>query len=190
MAVETSHDAELTWSLVLPVKPLARAKTRMAEAAGPLRQALALAVAADTVAAALRCAAVAEVIVVTDDPLAAAELSALGARVVPDEPDCGLNPALAHGAALARAARPRAGVGAMSADLPALRPAELGRALAAAAGFAESFVADAQGVGTTLYAVRPGVPFSPAANHLSMSGSVAATSSSAAVRAGGRGLAS
>lgn len=147
---------------MLPVKVLARAKTRMTAAAGPLREALALSVAADTVAAALRCAAVAEVIVVTDDPLAAAELSALGARVVPDEPDRGLNPALAHGAALARRDRPDAGVGAMSADLPALRPAELGRVLAAAARVPESFVPDALGVGTTLYTARPGVPFSPA----------------------------
>ncbi|WP_119729250.1 2-phospho-L-lactate guanylyltransferase [Thermomonospora amylolytica] len=162
MPAETSHHTKTSWSLVLPVKVLSRAKTRMAAAAGPLREALALAVAADTVAAALRCALVAEVIVVTDDPLAASELSALGARTVPDEPDRGLNPALAYGASVARRARPDVGVGAMSADLPALRPAELGRVLTAAAAFPESFVPDAAGVGTTLYAVRPGVPFSPA----------------------------
>lgn len=162
MPAETSHHIETSWSLVLPVKVLAKAKTRMAAAAGPLREALALAVAADTVAAALRCPQVAEVIVVTDDPLAASELSALGARIVPDEPDRGLNPALAHGAAMARRTRPEAGVGAMSADLPALRPLELGRVLTAAAAFPESFVPDAAGVGTTVYAARPGVEFSPA----------------------------
>ncbi|HEX2315202.1 MAG TPA: 2-phospho-L-lactate guanylyltransferase, partial [Thermomonospora sp.] len=118
MPAATSHDGELTWSLVVPVKVLARAKTRMADAAGPHREALALAVAADTVSAALACPAVAEVIVVTDDPLAAAELSALGARVVPDVPDRGLNPALSYGAGLARRDRPGSGVGALSADLP------------------------------------------------------------------------
>src|SRR5262245_11751774 len=90
------------WSLVVPVKVLARAKTRMAAAAGPHREDLALAVAADTVAAALTCPRVRDVIVVTDDPRPAAELAALGARVVPDEPDAGLNPALVYGATRSR----------------------------------------------------------------------------------------
>ncbi|MFC6878861.1 MULTISPECIES: 2-phospho-L-lactate guanylyltransferase [Actinomadura] len=152
----------LQWSLVVPVKVLARAKTRMSGAAGPHREALALAVAADTVAAALRCDRVRDVIVVTDDPLPAAELAALGARVVPDEPDSGLNPALVYGAGRGRELAPDAGVGALSADLPALRPAELRRVLDAAAGAPEAFVPDAVGVGTTLYTARPGVPFSPA----------------------------
>ncbi|WUH96938.1 2-phospho-L-lactate guanylyltransferase [Spirillospora sp. NBC_00431] len=154
------------WSLVVPVKVLARAKTRMSPAAGPHRESLALAVAADTVAAALRCDRVRTVIVVTDDPLPAAELAALGARVVPDVPDAGLNPALVHGAdrgrELAAAAGVPAGVGALSADLPALRPLELARVLDAAAAVPEAFVPDAAGTGTTLYTAGPGVPFAPA----------------------------
>jgi 2-phospho-L-lactate/phosphoenolpyruvate guanylyltransferase len=152
------------WTLVIPVKVLSRAKTRMSAAAGPHRERLALSVAADTVAAALRSDRVGAVVVVTDDPLAARELSALGARVVPDEPDCGLNPALAHGAALARATAPDAGVGALSADLPALRPAELTRVLdaAAAARGGTAFVPDVAGIGTTLYVAAPGVAFTPA----------------------------
>jgi 2-phospho-L-lactate guanylyltransferase len=147
---------------VVPVKVLARAKTRLSGAAGPHRQALALAVAADTVAAALRCDRVRHVIVVTDDPVPAAELAALGARVVPDEPGAGLNPALVYGARRSREIAPDAGVGAISADLPALRPDELGRVLDAAALAPEAFVPDTAGVGTTLYTARPGVPFSPA----------------------------
>lgn len=150
------------WSLVVPVKVLARAKTRMSAAAGPLREPLALAVAADTVAAALRCDRVRTVIVVTDDPLPAADLAALGARVVPDVPDAGLNPALVHGARRGRELAPDAGVGALSADLPALRPVELARVLDAAAEAPEAFVPDAAGTGTTLYTARPRVPFSPA----------------------------
>jgi 2-phospho-L-lactate guanylyltransferase len=152
----------LRWSLVVPVKVLARAKTRMSGAAGPHREALALAVATDTVAAALRCDRVRRVIVVTDDPVPAAELAALGARIVPDEPDAGLNPALMYGASRGREDAPGDGVGAISADLPALRPAELARVLDAAAGWPEAFVPDAAGIGTTLYTARPGVPFSPA----------------------------
>lgn len=152
----------ITWSLVVPVKVLARAKSRLAAATGPHRADLALAVAADTVAAALRCDRVGDVIVVTDDPLAASELDALGARVVPDEPDCGLNPALSYGAGLAHAAAPHRGVGALSADLPALRPVELGRVLDAAAGTPTAFVPDAADVGTTLYTGRPDASFAPA----------------------------
>ncbi|TDC87705.1 2-phospho-L-lactate guanylyltransferase [Actinomadura sp. 7K507] len=152
----------IQWSLVVPVKMLARAKTRMSGAAGPHREALALAVATDTVAAALRCDRVRTVIVVTDDPLPAADLAALGALVVPDVPDAGLNPALVHGAGRGRELAPGTGVGALSADLPALRPLELARVLDAADQAPEAFVPDAAGVGTTLYTARPGVPFSPA----------------------------
>ncbi|MGP4027921.1 2-phospho-L-lactate guanylyltransferase [Actinomadura sp. 3N407] len=150
------------WSLVVPVKVLSRAKTRMSAAAGPHRESLALAVATDTVAAALRCDRVRTVIVVTDDPLPAADLAALGALVVPDVPDAGLNPALVHGAGRGRELAPGTGVGALSADLPALRSDELARVLDAAGRAAEAFVPDAAGVGTTLYTARPGVPFSPA----------------------------
>src|SRR6266536_2202457 len=133
----------LLWTLVVPVKRLTEAKSRMAAAAGPLRPALALAVAADTVAAALAAARVGAVVVVTDDPVAAPELTGLGAVVIPDEPDGGLNPALAHGAEYARKAFPGCGVGALSADLPALRPAELTRVLEAAAAAAQAFAPDA-----------------------------------------------
>ena len=151
----------LTWSVVIPVKVLARAKSRLAGPRGPARSELALAMAADTVRAAAACLAVATVVVVTDDPAAASVLGALGAWVVADEPDAGLNPALAHGAAMAVASWPDRGTAALAADLPALRPAELDRGLRAAAQWPEAFVADAAGTGTTLYAARPGEAFRP-----------------------------
>src|SRR4051795_2463495 len=122
----------LTWTLVVPVKPLAQAKSRLSGPAGPHRERLALAIATDTGSAVLRSSRVQGVVVVTDDPVAAPELAALGAIVVPDEPDDGLNPALVHGAAQARRIAPASGVGALSAALPALRPAELDRVLEAA----------------------------------------------------------
>ena len=154
-------ESPLSWSLVIPVKVLARAKSRLASLAGPAREALALAMAADTVSAAAACPAVAAVLVVTDDEAAGRTLAGLGAVIVPDEPDTGLNPALAHGASVAAARWPRSGTAALAADLPALRPVELGRALHAAACGPEAFVADAAGTGTTLYAARPGTPFRP-----------------------------
>ena len=150
------------WSLVLPLKPLAIAKSRLAAHAGGLRGDLALAFAVDTVTAALRCPAVARVLVVTDDPLADAELTALGALVVPDKPAQGLNAALAHGSELARGIAPAAPVAVMSADLPALRPAELAAVLALVPRGGRAFLADAPRIGTTLLGAAPGVAPAPA----------------------------
>ena len=146
----------LTWSVVIPVKVLARAKSRLAGLAGPARSELALAMAADTVRAAAACPAVAAVVVVTDDPAAASTLGALGARWWPTSRTPGSTrpsrTARPWPRPLARLrARP-----ALAADLPALRPAELDRGLRAAAQWPEAFVADAEGSGTTLYAARPG----------------------------------
>jgi 2-phospho-L-lactate/phosphoenolpyruvate guanylyltransferase len=142
-----------SWSVVVPAKRLAVAKTRLTPLTdtlgGPPGSAhadLVLALLSDTVAAALGCPAVGGVLVVTDDPAAAAVVTALGARTVADEPDRGLNPALAHGARVTGAAA----VAALSSDLPALRPAELTAALAAAEAAARCFVPDAHGTGTTL----------------------------------------
>ena len=56
---------------------------------------------ADTVGAVLACPAVAEVLVVTDDPQVTAAVGPAGARVVPDRPDAGLNAALRHGVEVA-----------------------------------------------------------------------------------------
>jgi len=151
----------LAWSVVIPVKVLAQAKSRLAALAGPSRSALALAMAADTVSVVAACPAVRAVIVVTDDGEAASMLGGLGAVVIADEPGDGLNPALAHGAAVAAARWPASGTGALAADLPALRPGELDRGLRAAAEWPEAFVPDAAGTGTTLYTARPGVAFSP-----------------------------
>jgi 2-phospho-L-lactate guanylyltransferase len=139
-----------SWSVVVPAKRLDVAKTRLrpltAGLAPDAHARLVLALLADTVAAATGCGVVGDVVVVTDDPAAAEVVRGLGARTVADEPDRGLNPALEHGARSAR----RTAVAALSSDLPALRPAELAAALAAAEAGPRSFVADAQGTGTTL----------------------------------------
>ncbi|GAA3005461.1 2-phospho-L-lactate guanylyltransferase [Streptosporangium longisporum] len=148
------------WTLVVPVKTLIAAKTRLAAAAGPHRAALAVAIACDTVEAALRCALVARVVVVTADPVPAEALAGVGAHVVGD-PGAGLNAALRHGAAEAVRLEPGGAVGALQADLPALRPAELARVLAAASAFDQAFLPDGAEVGTTFYGVRAGVPFTP-----------------------------
>ncbi|MEU0028302.1 2-phospho-L-lactate guanylyltransferase [Streptomyces sp. NPDC006335] len=153
----------MQWTLVIPLKPLARAKSRLADTAHDgVRPGLALAFAQDTVAAALACPAVGDVAVVTDDALAGRELRALGARIVPDEPRGGLNAALAHAAAVVRSTRPESALAALNADLPALRPHELARVLDAAAEFPRAFLADAAAIGTTLLAARTDTELRPA----------------------------
>ncbi|MFE0424363.1 2-phospho-L-lactate guanylyltransferase [Streptomyces sp. NPDC058953] len=160
---DLDSDARAAWSLVVPLKPLALAKSRLSGAvADAARPGLVLAFAQDTVVAAVSCAAVRDVVVVTDDPVAGRFLAELGARIVPDEPGAGLNAALAHGARAIRRARPGAAVATLNADLPALRPDELSRVLTRAALFPRSFLPDAAGVGTTLLAAGEGVELRPA----------------------------
>src|SRR5215217_3761206 len=97
-----SHGAVPQWSIVVPAKRLAVAKTRLRPVTGSLdgsaHAELVLALLTDTVAAAVACSCVAEVLVVTDEPAAADAVRPFGVRIVADEPDRGLNPALEHGA--------------------------------------------------------------------------------------------
>jgi 2-phospho-L-lactate guanylyltransferase len=165
----------VTWTVVIPVKVLARAKSRLGVLAGSRRPELALAMAADTACAVLGCPEVSQVLVVTSDEVVRGFLAPLGVAVVGEEGvpaiadaprgelEDRLNAALVHGAGVAARQWPASGIAALSADLPALRPAELSRALRAAAAVSggAAFVADEQGVGTTLYAVAPGAVFRP-----------------------------
>jgi 2-phospho-L-lactate/phosphoenolpyruvate guanylyltransferase len=156
-----ARHARQAWSVLVPVKVLARAKSRLAGFTDADRRTLVLAMAADTVAAAIACPAVGAVVVVSDDPDVRAVVAALGAHVTGDRPWAGLNAALIAGADYAHTRWPASGLAGLTADLPALSPAELAAALTAAAAVPESFVADVAGVGTTLYAARPGARFQP-----------------------------
>jgi len=146
------------WTAIIPVKRLSAAKSRLRGAVPAARHAdLALAMVRDTVSAVLAGSAVAELVVVTDDPEVSAEVAALGARVVPDRPGADLNAAMRFGAdEVAGLGRFRA---VLAGDLPALRPEQLDAALGAAVG--RSFVADAAGTGTVLLAAPPGEPLDP-----------------------------
>ncbi|MFE3515897.1 2-phospho-L-lactate guanylyltransferase [Streptomyces sp. NPDC059166] len=160
--IATNTDPTGPWSLVVPLKPLARAKSRLGRAVGgDLRAGLALAFAQDTVAAALSCPGVRDVVVVTDDPVAGAAVTALGARTVPDTPAAGLNAALNHGVRAILARRGGAAVAALNADLPALRPEELARVLEFSSRFPRAFVPDAQGIGTTFLSAASGTELCP-----------------------------
>jgi 2-phospho-L-lactate guanylyltransferase len=165
--------------LVVPVKELRRAKSRLAPAVADLpggdadraraHRALALALARDTLRAARAATRTGRLVVVTGEPAIA-----LGGAGEPreDVPDVGggLTAALRRGAEHLRRTAERPGapraVAALQADLPALRPDELDEALErAAAVFADgaerAFVADHAGTGTTLLVAAPGRALRP-----------------------------
>ena len=148
-----------SWGLVVPVKRLALAKTRLSAYGDQAREELALAFAVDVVTGALAAPCVAELVVVSDDAQARDALARAGARVVADEPDAGLNPALQHGAEQLPGGL---GIATLSADLPALRPQDLQAALDAVPPRGRGFVVDVAGTGTTLLAAAAGVPLAPA----------------------------
>lgn len=151
---------EARWAIVVPVKRLAVAKTRLADVAD-VRADLALAMALDTVAAARGCPVVELVVVVTDEPSAAEAVTRMGALVVADVPDAGLNPALRHGALAADETAAGCAVAALSSDLPALQAANLDGVLRAAAAHPSCVVADADGTGTTLLTAQAAAAFAP-----------------------------
>ena len=118
----------------------------------------------DTVRAAAAATAVAEVVVVTDDPRALQALQGPGVRILPDQPRAGLNAALQHAAdavLLDSDGVSDTSVAALSADLPALRPAELDLALSRAAAYDRAFLADAAGTGTVLLTATAGHDLRP-----------------------------
>jgi 2-phospho-L-lactate guanylyltransferase len=91
----------------------------------------------------------------------------------------GLNAALAFGADRLRERNRRGVVGALQADLPALRATELAEAVGRAAG-RRAFCADQPGTGTTLLLAAAGGPLAPRFG----AGSAAAHAASGAVEVG------
>ena len=146
----------LAWVVLVPMRALPGAKSRLIDAAddtlGHVR--LVAAIRSDTLAAASAAAGVAVVVPVVDAP-GVTEL----ASFVQAQP--GLNGGLAEAARWAAQRWPGYGLAVLVGDLPALRPQDLGAALAAAAEQPHAFVADAPGTGTTLLTAAPGALLNP-----------------------------
>ncbi|HEY1104558.1 MAG TPA: 2-phospho-L-lactate guanylyltransferase, partial [Agromyces sp.] len=165
------------WTVVIPVKAFAAAKTRL----GPVvpaeaRAALARAFALDTIHAAQEARSVDRVIVITGEiglgtPLpegveVVGEPDAAGSRLGDDDGRAvpgrsSLDTAIDAGVALARQDGD-VPVAVLLGDLPSLRTSELEFALDAAARHPLAFIADADGTGTTLATAGAGVPMRPA----------------------------
>lgn len=134
----------MTWTVVVPVKPPALAKSRL-RVDGVDRSALARAIALDTIEAA---AAAARVIVVSADTT----LRLAGCELVRETATGGLAAAIELG--LAAAPRERRAV--LLGDLPGLRPEDLALALELAGRVRLGAVPDAERLGTTLLTSREG----------------------------------
>jgi 2-phospho-L-lactate guanylyltransferase len=154
--------------LIVPVKPLARAKTRLRGAAdggagGPDAHArLVLALARDTLAAAAGAAMVRRAVAICSDEAVCSALGADGVQAIPDQPATGLNPALRYGERVLRIADPTTTVVALQADLPALRSDELDCAIRdGLATGGRAFCTDRAGTGTTLLLAPPEQPLEP-----------------------------
>lgn len=148
---------EPTWAVtaVVPVKPLARAKSRLV-LPDELRRALVLAFAGDTVAALSANPFVAGVVVVTTDPEVEQVLGALASVRLLRDDGTGLCQAVHAGSRAASSWSPGTGVLVVPADLPCLVAADVTAVLVAGRRTDGAFVPDRSGSGTTLLLSHPG----------------------------------
>lgn len=143
-------DVRGPWSAVVPVKSLASAKSRLLVPDVTVAE-LALAFLRDVLDTLAQTPQIAEVIVATGDEQVGAVARAAAARVVDDTGHAGIN------AAVRWAADQRetdGGLLVLVSDLPCLTPAAVGLVLDRASSSAVSFVADADGTGTTMWLRR------------------------------------
>lgn len=148
-------------AVIIPVKPIARAKSRLRPELGDIASSLALAMALDCATAALNCRSVDHVVVVTDDPLVTQEMVSRGAQVLPDHPAGGIDAALAYAA---ERISPRGLTVALQADLPCIRGEDVERLISRSEDELTTnpsgvFVADAAGVGTTAVVIGSQTPW-------------------------------
>ena len=145
------------WTVVIPVKALPHAKTRLAaDVATPAD--LAIAFLRDTLAAVQATSSVRRTVVVTADPVVAALADQAGATPVDDSAHPGINSAVQHGA---EHRAPGTAIAAIVSDLPCLTPDALTVALHAASGHRHAFIADLDGTGTTMWFAASEAPVDP-----------------------------
>lgn len=147
------------WHLVVPVKPAATAKSRLAEAIAPeRREAFARAIALDTIEAAARAPWASRIVVVTADPETARAARELPLVEVVEDTATGLTAAIRLGLDAIGLQRHRA---VLLGDLPGLTSAELEHALRLATTATRAFVPDADGTGTVLATAYAGRDLEP-----------------------------
>lgn len=162
--------------LVIPVKRLANAKTRLSPHA-PVRRAAAESLVTHTLQVATSCLHPRQIYVLTADPVAEELARRHGAHVLPDT-ETDLNSDLHTALTDLRRRDDDTVLVVLVADLPRLHPAELRHALAeAAVSIVPRHVADHHGTGTTFVSIPPGTHLpmvfgTGSAQHFSFLGSV------------------
>ncbi|MEB3369001.1 2-phospho-L-lactate guanylyltransferase [Saccharopolyspora mangrovi] len=139
------------WDVVIPLKAIASAKSRLE--LGAMRPRLAWTMARDTVVAVAECEAVRRIVVVTADTTTWRSLPIRGLTVLSD-PGGGLQQAVRTGVdAVAKPSEQR-GIAVLTGDLPAARSSEWATAFELAERHPMSFIADTAGTGTTAFFMR------------------------------------
>ena len=138
------------WTLLLPVR-LSAPKGRLASLNHAARSALAVAMARDVVNAAQDCPVIGEVIIVGD---------AAAAEAFADLP-CVIDASIGLNAELAAVAAGRSRVAVLLPDVPAVTATDIDWALKVGVQSLRAFVADAEGVGTTLLMTHRGDELNP-----------------------------
>ena len=149
-------DPSYAVTAVVPVKPLALAKSRLALPVEQ-RRALVLAFASDTVAALAGSPLVTGIVVVTADPDVKRYLQGQPVHLLPD-PGGGLLPAVRAGCRVAALRWPSAGVAVVPADLPCLSSHDVTQVFRLAQRVDGAFVPDRAITGTTFVVSPPGRP--------------------------------
>ena len=147
------------WHIVIPVKPAATAKSRLATAIDPAsRETFARAIALDTIEAAAMTPWATRIVVVTADAETARAVRDLPLVEVVEDTSTGLAAAIRLGLDAVGPARHRA---VLLGDLPGLTSAELEHALRLATTATRAFVPDADGTGTVLATAYAGTVLEP-----------------------------
>lgn len=135
----------IPWSLVIPVKEADAAKSRLITPLTLDKPAFVRAMAMDVLSVALELVPAPRIFLVSNDSYLTKFADEHRIRTVAD-PQAGLNEAIIAGLANV----PAGPVAVLLADVPALRPEDLTKALAAARHHSASLLADAEGTGTVL----------------------------------------
>lgn len=147
------------WWVIVPIKDLRRAKSRISSSAR-VRRSLAVAMARDTLTAAVRATPVEGVLAVLGRS-SDADLFDIPGVTVLARPGLDLNGSITSAEVAIRALHPDSHVAVVPADLPFLRPEELDAALTEATCYERMCVSDQDGTGTTLLTARRGARLSP-----------------------------
>lgn len=148
------------WAAIVPVKPLAKAKTRLR--VGSLRTPLALAFAQDTVHALVRSTRFGPVFVVTSDPAVRSALMTHDVVFLDERRgELGLNLVVARSLTTVRAIAGALPVAVVVADLPAAKPEQFSTVADRAAGHPRSIVSDGDQRGTTMLLLTDTGDFHP-----------------------------